>query len=82
MVAADSTRTPTSSSGYAFHPRCRYAQAICSKEEPPLVNLGKNGNTHLAACQTNWIWQALFDRVDVWVVYLGTMKALWKSKEC
>ena len=34
-------------SGCYFHPRCRYAQPICSQTEPPLVNI--NG-THLAAC--------------------------------
>ena len=34
-------------SGCYFHPRCRYAQAICSEEEPPLVDVGGH---HLAAC--------------------------------
>jgi peptide/nickel transport system ATP-binding protein len=34
-------------SGCYFHPRCRYAQPICSQEEPPLVSVG---GTHLAAC--------------------------------
>jgi peptide/nickel transport system ATP-binding protein len=34
-------------SGCRFHPRCRYATEICSREEPPLVD---HGNGHLAAC--------------------------------
>ena len=34
-------------SGCRFHPRCRYATAICSQVEPPLVDYG---NGHLAAC--------------------------------
>ena len=34
-------------SGCPFHPRCRYATEICSREEPPLVSYG---NGHLAAC--------------------------------
>src|SRR5256884_606315 len=33
--------------GSRFHPRCRYATAICSQDEPPLVD---SGNGHLAAC--------------------------------
>jgi len=35
-------------SGCRFHPRCRYATEICSREEPPLVLHGSQG--HLAAC--------------------------------
>ena len=35
-------------SGCRFHPRCRYATDICSREEPPLVLHGSQG--HLAAC--------------------------------
>jgi len=35
-------------SGCRFHPRCRYATAICAKEEPPLTEYGSDG--HLAAC--------------------------------
>ena len=35
-------------SGCRFHPRCRYATEICSREEPPLVLHGGLG--HLAAC--------------------------------
>jgi peptide/nickel transport system ATP-binding protein len=27
-------------SGCHFHPRCRYAQAICSQKEPPLIQVG------------------------------------------
>jgi oligopeptide transport system ATP-binding protein len=34
--------------GCRFHPRCRYATEICSREEPPLVSYGTRG--HLAAC--------------------------------
>jgi oligopeptide transport system ATP-binding protein len=34
-------------SGCRFHPRCRYATAVCSEVEPPLVDYG---NGHLAAC--------------------------------
>jgi oligopeptide transport system ATP-binding protein len=35
-------------SGCRFHPRCRYATEICSREEPPLIMHGSQG--HLAAC--------------------------------
>ncbi len=35
-------------SGCRFHPRCRYATDICSREEPPLVPHGGQG--HVAAC--------------------------------
>jgi oligopeptide/dipeptide ABC transporter ATP-binding protein len=34
-------------SGCRFHPRCRYATAICKEVEPPLADYG---NGHLAAC--------------------------------
>jgi oligopeptide/dipeptide ABC transporter ATP-binding protein len=34
-------------SGCRFHPRCRYATEICSREEPPLV---PHGRGHTAAC--------------------------------
>ncbi len=34
-------------SGCTFHPRCRYAQAICSQEEPSLREVGTR---HFAAC--------------------------------
>ncbi len=34
-------------SGCRFHPRCRYATEICSREEPQLVSHGRG---HLAAC--------------------------------
>lgn len=34
-------------SGCYFHPRCRYAQEICSKETPPLVEVRPE---HFAAC--------------------------------
>jgi oligopeptide/dipeptide ABC transporter ATP-binding protein len=33
--------------GCRFHPRCQYAIDICSREEPPLVDVG---NGHLVAC--------------------------------
>ncbi|MHA1654515.1 MAG: ABC transporter ATP-binding protein [Candidatus Thorarchaeota archaeon] len=33
--------------GCRFHPRCIYAQEICSQEEPPLRDIG---NGHLVAC--------------------------------
>ncbi|HEX9921623.1 MAG TPA: ABC transporter ATP-binding protein [Anaerolineae bacterium] len=33
--------------GCVFHPRCRYAKAICSREEPPLVEVEPN---HYASC--------------------------------
>jgi len=36
--------------GCAFHPRCRYAQAICRTSEPALADVGKNSSTHFAAC--------------------------------
>jgi oligopeptide transport system ATP-binding protein len=35
-------------SGCRFHPRCRYATEICTREEPPLVMHGGPG--HVAAC--------------------------------
>jgi oligopeptide/dipeptide ABC transporter ATP-binding protein len=35
--------------GCYFHPRCRYAQAICGEEQPVLMETDGNGN-HLAAC--------------------------------
>ncbi len=44
---ADPADRPT---GCAFHPRCKYAQSICINEEPPLVDIGKKGERHLAAC--------------------------------
>lgn len=34
-------------SGCIFHPRCQYAQRICSQDEPPLVEVENN---HFAAC--------------------------------
>jgi oligopeptide/dipeptide ABC transporter ATP-binding protein len=34
-------------SGCVFHPRCRYAEAICSQEEPPLLAVTPG---HYAAC--------------------------------
>jgi oligopeptide transport system ATP-binding protein len=38
-------------SGCRFHPRCRYATEICSREEPPLVPHGSGGGVeHVAAC--------------------------------
>lgn len=34
-------------SGCRFHPRCQHAMDICSKEEPPLMDIG---NEHFVAC--------------------------------
>lgn len=34
-------------SGCRFHPRCRYAKAVCKGEEPPLTDIG---NEHHVAC--------------------------------
>ena len=38
-------------SGCVFHPRCRYAQDICSREEPPVVEVapGHKARCHFAA---------------------------------
>ncbi len=41
---ADPSRPP---SGCYFHPRCRYAQALCSQEMPPLRDIGSG---HYVAC--------------------------------
>ena len=35
--------------GCRFHPRCRYAEDICRRQDPPLVPTGGDG-THYAAC--------------------------------
>jgi oligopeptide/dipeptide ABC transporter ATP-binding protein len=35
--------------GCKFHPRCRYAEAICSEQEPGLIEIGV-GTDHYAAC--------------------------------
>jgi len=37
----------TPPSGCRFHPRCDYAMEVCKKEEPPVVEAGKN---HYVAC--------------------------------
>ncbi|TVR55118.1 MAG: ABC transporter ATP-binding protein [Spirochaetaceae bacterium] len=38
-------------SGCYFHPRCAYAQDICTAQAPPLVNMAAEGESeHLAAC--------------------------------
>ncbi|MFX1534231.1 MAG: ABC transporter ATP-binding protein [Promethearchaeota archaeon] len=38
-------------SGCRFHPRCRYSQDICSREEPSLRNLDEStGSEHWVAC--------------------------------
>jgi oligopeptide/dipeptide ABC transporter ATP-binding protein len=34
-------------SGCIFHPRCRYAKAVCSEQEPPLVEVESG---HFASC--------------------------------
>ncbi len=44
---ADASSVPP---GCRFHPRCRYAKAVCGKEEPELRNLGTKGIEHLVAC--------------------------------
>ena len=37
--------------GCSFHPRCQYAQAICSQEEPSLKDVSKDrDHPHLCAC--------------------------------
>jgi peptide/nickel transport system ATP-binding protein len=37
--------------GCYFHPRCRYAQAICSVDAPPLIHVdGVGSEAHVAAC--------------------------------
>lgn len=37
--------------GCAFHPRCRYAREICTKEAPPLRNCEPDmADSHLSAC--------------------------------
>ena len=36
--------------GCYFHPRCQYAEEICSQEEPPLQSAGTNGSGHMVAC--------------------------------
>jgi len=37
-------------SGCRFHPRCRYATDICSKEDPEFRDLGLDGAQHMVAC--------------------------------
>lgn len=45
---ADSMNVPR---GCAFHPRCQYAEEICRKEMPPLVNVAADGSApHFALC--------------------------------
>ena len=36
--------------GCRFHPRCRYATEICSKEDPEFRDLSQNGAQHMVAC--------------------------------
>ena len=37
--------------GCSFHPRCPYAEQVCSEQEPPLVSLARRGQPpHFAAC--------------------------------
>ncbi|MCB0188144.1 MAG: ABC transporter ATP-binding protein, partial [Caldilineaceae bacterium] len=45
---ADPANVPA---GCAFHPRCPYVQAICRREEPPLMNIAPtNEPPHLSRC--------------------------------
>jgi oligopeptide transport system ATP-binding protein len=37
-------------SGCRFHPRCRYATEICSKEDPEFRDLAHDGVQHMVAC--------------------------------
>jgi oligopeptide/dipeptide ABC transporter ATP-binding protein len=47
VLEGDVPSPVTPPSGCRFHPRCRYATEICSREEPPLVT---HGQGHMAAC--------------------------------
>ncbi|MEZ4729946.1 MAG: hypothetical protein R3E79_22685 [Caldilineaceae bacterium] len=47
MLSGDVPSPANPPAGCKFHPRCRYAKAICSQEEPALRSV-KPG--HLAAC--------------------------------
>jgi len=47
VLEGDVPSPVTPPSGCRFHPRCRYATEICSREEPPLVT---HGLGHAAAC--------------------------------
>ena len=51
-------------SGCPFHPRCPYAMEICTREDPPLFDLG---GTHFAACHNHdkvTKDQAIWERQD------------------
>lgn len=37
-------------SGCYFHPRCLYAEDICTKEQPPFQQYGDGGTPHFCAC--------------------------------
>jgi peptide/nickel transport system ATP-binding protein len=52
VVATGDVPDPASPpAGCSFHPRCPYAEQVCSEQEPPLVNLAHAGQPpHLAAC--------------------------------
>ncbi|MGH2535353.1 MAG: ABC transporter ATP-binding protein [Thermomicrobiales bacterium] len=47
MLEGDVPDPANPPSGCHFHPRCRYAQEVCRRDEPPLRDVGAG---HLAAC--------------------------------
>ena len=49
LLRGDVPSSANPPSGCRFHPRCRYAADICSREDPPLVPVGESGD-HYVAC--------------------------------
>jgi peptide/nickel transport system ATP-binding protein len=45
--APDPTSPPP---GCRFHPRCPYAEDVCSRRDPPLAHTGDDAASHRAAC--------------------------------